>query len=88
MGCEGISNYISTDPDIECLAEKLVDPDEKVRAIACRTIGEFDYETSLHHIQKDTLIQVGHRCRDKKKSVSKEAIKTLSVLYNQAYPEM
>ncbi|KAF9906908.1 hypothetical protein EC991_011471 [Linnemannia zychae] len=72
----------------EGLAEKLIDPDEKVRAVACRTIGEFDYETSLHHIQKNTLIQVGHRCRDKKKSVSKEAINTLSVLYNQAYPEI
>ncbi|KAF9436847.1 hypothetical protein BGZ76_002770 [Entomortierella beljakovae] len=70
------------------LSEKLVDPDEKVRAVACRTIGEFDYETSLHHIQKSTLIQVGHRCRDKKKSVSKEAIRALSSLYNQAYPEI
>ncbi|KAI8599735.1 armadillo-type protein [Dissophora ornata] len=72
----------------EGLAEKLVDPDEKVRAVACKTIGEFDYEASLHHIQKNTLIQVGHRCRDKKKTVSKEAINTLSVLYNQAYPEI
>ncbi|KAG0301576.1 hypothetical protein BGZ97_002733 [Linnemannia gamsii] len=72
----------------ECLSEKIVDPDEKVRAVACRTVGEFDYETSLHHIQKNTLIQVGHRCRDKKKSVSKEAITTLSILYNQAYPEI
>ncbi|KAG0357479.1 hypothetical protein BGZ54_000324, partial [Gamsiella multidivaricata] len=72
----------------EGLAEKLVDPDEKVRAVACKVIGEFDYETSLHHIQKNTLIQVGHRCRDKKKSVSKEAIHTLSILYNQAYPEI
>ncbi|KAF9151558.1 hypothetical protein BG015_006528 [Linnemannia schmuckeri] len=72
----------------EGLCEKLVDPDEKVRAVACKIIGEFDYETSLHHIQKNTLIQVGHRCRDKKKSVSKEAITTLAVLYNQAYPEI
>ncbi|KAG0223926.1 hypothetical protein BGX31_008277 [Mortierella sp. GBA43] len=72
----------------EGLAEKLVDPDEKVRAAACKAIGELDYETSLHHIQKNTLIQVGHRCRDKKKLVSKEAIHTLSVLYSQAYPEI
>ncbi|KAI1314319.1 hypothetical protein EDD11_002303 [Mortierella claussenii] len=72
----------------ECLSEKLMDPDEKVRAVACKTVGEFDYETSLHHIQKNTLIQVGHRCRDKKKSVSKEAIHTLSVLYDRAYPEI
>ncbi|KAF9933605.1 hypothetical protein FBU30_005044 [Linnemannia zychae] len=72
----------------EGLAEKLVDPDEKVRAVACKIIGEFDYETSLHHLQKNTLIQVGHRCRDKKKSVAKEAITTLAVLYNQAYPEI
>ncbi|KAF9276541.1 hypothetical protein BGZ68_009952 [Mortierella alpina] len=72
----------------EGFAEKLVDPDEKVRVAACQAIGEFDYETSLHHIKKETLIQVGHRCRDKKKAVSKEAIKSLSVLYNQAYPEI
>ncbi|KAF9349020.1 hypothetical protein BGX26_012632 [Mortierella sp. AD094] len=70
------------------LSEKLVDPDEKVRAVVCKTIGEFDYETSLHHIHKSTMIQIGHRCRDKKKSVSKEAINALSVLYNQAYPEI
>ncbi|KAF8940722.1 hypothetical protein BGZ58_005050 [Dissophora ornata] len=56
----------------EGLAEKLVDPDEKVRAVACKTIGEFDYEASLHHIQKNTLIQVGHRCRDKKALSSKK----------------
>ncbi|CAO3563672.1 unnamed protein product [Mortierella alpina] len=72
----------------EGFAEKLVDPDEKVRVAACQAIGEFDYETSLHHIKRDTLIQVGHRCRDKKKAVSKEAIKSLSVLYSQAYPEI
>ncbi|KAG0379601.1 hypothetical protein BGX24_012558 [Mortierella sp. AD032] len=90
---ESLTNIIKSHASLskelsEGLAEKLMDPDEKVRAIACKTIGEFDYETSLHHIQKNTLIQVGHRCRDKKKSVSKEAINTLSVLYNQAYPEI
>ncbi|KAG0342315.1 hypothetical protein BG000_005598 [Podila horticola] len=72
----------------ECLAERFLDPEEKVRSVACRIIGELDYETSLHHVQKDTLIQMGHRCRDKKKSVIKEAITSLSVLYNQAYPEV
>ncbi|KAF9551607.1 hypothetical protein EC957_006500 [Mortierella hygrophila] len=84
-----IKNHASLSKELsDCLSEKLVDPDEKVRAVACKIIGEFDYETSLHHIQKSTLIQVGHRCRDKKKSVSKEAITTLAVLYNQAYPEI
>ncbi|KAF9429774.1 hypothetical protein BGZ94_009542 [Podila epigama] len=72
----------------EGLSEKCIDPDEKVRAVACKIVGELDYETSLHHLQRDTLIQVGHRCRDKKKSVVKEAITSLSVLYNQAYPEI
>ncbi|KAG0073323.1 hypothetical protein BGZ89_006616 [Linnemannia elongata] len=84
-----IKNHTSLSKELsDGLSEKLVDPDEKVRAVACKIIGEFDYETSLHHIQKNTLIQVGHRCRDKKKSVSKEAITTLAVLYNQAYPEI
>ncbi|GJJ73906.1 sister chromatid cohesion protein PDS5 [Entomortierella parvispora] len=72
----------------EGLEQKIVDPDERIRAATCKVIGEFDYETSLHHIQKSTLTQVGHRCRDKKKSVSKEAINALSVLYSQAYPEI
>ncbi|KAG0281953.1 hypothetical protein BGZ95_000018 [Linnemannia exigua] len=90
---ESLTNIINSHASLskelsEGLAEKLMDPDEKVRAIACKTIGEFDYETSLHHIQKNTLIQVGHRCRDKRKSVSKEAINTLSILYDQAYPEI
>ncbi|KAF9941901.1 hypothetical protein BGZ67_003731 [Mortierella alpina] len=84
-----IKTHGSLDKELnEGFAEKLVDPDEKVRVAACQAIGEFDYETSLHHITKDTLIQVGHRCRDKKKAVSKEAIKSLSVLYSQAYPEI
>ncbi|KAF9584188.1 hypothetical protein BGW38_007287 [Lunasporangiospora selenospora] len=72
----------------EGLIDKVIDPDEKVRATACKIVGGFDYETSLHHIQKQTLVQVGHRCRDKKKSVAREAIKALSVLFDQAYPEI
>ncbi|KAF9571866.1 hypothetical protein EC968_010594 [Mortierella alpina] len=84
-----IKTHGSLDKELnEGFAEKLIDPDEKVRVAACQAIGEFDYETSLHHIKKDTLIQVGHRCRDKKKAVSKEAIRSLSVLYSQAYPEI
>ncbi|KAF9970143.1 hypothetical protein BGZ73_007253 [Actinomortierella ambigua] len=72
----------------DCLLEKVIDTEEKVRATTCRVVGELDYETSLHHVTKDVLEQIGHRCRDKKKTVSQEAIKTLSVLYNQAYPEI
>ncbi|KAG0238358.1 hypothetical protein BGW42_005591 [Actinomortierella wolfii] len=72
----------------DCLMEKVIDTEEKVRAATCRILGELDYETSLHHVTKEVLEQVGHRCRDKKKSVSHEAIKTLSILYNQAYPEI
>lgn len=53
---------------VEGLAERFLDPEEKVRSVACKIIGELDYETSLHHVQKDTLLQVGHRCRDKKVS--------------------
>ncbi|KAG0057393.1 hypothetical protein BGZ83_010852 [Gryganskiella cystojenkinii] len=72
----------------DALEQKIVDPDERIRIAVCKAIGQFDYETSLHHLQKSLLIHVGHRCRDKKKSVTREAINTLSVLYNQAYPEI
>ncbi|KAI9234165.1 MAG: armadillo-type protein [Podila humilis] len=90
---ESLVNLIKAQPSLakdlnEGLAERFLDSEEKVRSVACRIIGELDYETSLHHVQKDTLVQVGHRCRDKKKSVIKEAITSLSVLFNQAYPEI
>ncbi|KAG0089620.1 hypothetical protein BGZ92_004499 [Podila epicladia] len=68
---ECLVNLIKSQPTLakdlnEGLAERFLDPEEKVRSIACKIIGELDYETSLHHVQKDTLVQVGHRCRDKK----------------------
>ncbi|KAG0346698.1 hypothetical protein BG004_001038 [Podila humilis] len=90
---ETLVNLLKSQPTLSkdlnaCLAEKFVDPEEKVRAVSCRIMGELDYETCLHHLDKNTLVQVGHRCRDKKKSVVKEAVTALSALYNHAYPEI
>lgn len=51
---------------IEALKNKLLDPDDKVRAASCRVYGQLDYETALHHVSNEQLQEVATRCLDKK----------------------
>lgn len=51
---------------IECIKLKLSDPDEKVRAIACKIIGEIMAGCDLKHIDKSLLELVDGRTKDKK----------------------
>lgn len=50
----------------EALQSKLLDPDEKVRAAACKMYGQLDYETALHHVSEKQLREVAERGVDKK----------------------
>lgn len=51
---------------LECVKIKLADPDEKVRCIACKVIGEIASDSDLKQLDKSTLELVYERTRDKK----------------------
>jgi hypothetical protein len=78
----------SVRPPLAALAQKLLDPDEKVRAAVCRLFAQLEYETALHHVSDTLLRAVGARALDKRASVRAEALGALGRLYSLAYPEM
>ena len=45
-----------------------MDPDEKVRAAACKLYSQLDYEAALHHVSEAQLRTVAGRGMDKKVS--------------------
>jgi sister-chromatid-cohesion protein PDS5 len=51
---------------IEALHSKILDPDDKVRASACKVYGQIDYETALHHVSVSQLKELCSRFLDKK----------------------
>jgi hypothetical protein len=51
----------------------MLDPDEKVRAAACKVYSQLDYETALHHVSEAQLRAVAGRGADKKVGVSNHA---------------
>ena len=67
---EGIYHFLirdsSNDVISEALQAKLLDPDEKVRAAACRVFSQLDYETALHHVSEGQLRAIAGRGADKK----------------------
>ncbi|KAG7446844.1 cohesin-associated protein Pds5 [Guyanagaster necrorhizus] len=72
----------------EHLQQKLLDPDEKVRAAVCKIYGQLDYETVAHHVTEAQLRAMAQRAIDKKQVVRTEALKSLGKLYNLAYPQI
>ncbi|EJD05552.1 uncharacterized protein FOMMEDRAFT_132048 [Fomitiporia mediterranea MF3/22] len=72
----------------EALNMKLLDPDEKVRAAACKLYSQLDYETALHYVSEKQLRAVGDRVVDKKQNVRQEAMEAIARLFNIAYPEI
>jgi len=51
---------------LELLNAKIYDPDEKVRAAACKVYSHLDYESALHHVSEEQLRSVVGRGLDKK----------------------
>jgi hypothetical protein len=51
---------------LELLKAKIIDPEEKVRAAACKVYSQIDYEAALHHVSVDELRAVVERGMDKK----------------------
>jgi sister-chromatid-cohesion protein PDS5 len=52
------------------LANKIFDPDERVRTAVCRLFGDLPYETLITHVHAKHLRSVGDRIMDKKVSCS------------------
>jgi sister chromatid cohesion protein PDS5 len=59
---------LSSNICVEALLAKIIDPDDKVRAAACKLYGQLDYETALHHVSEKQLRAVADRALDKKVS--------------------
>lgn len=73
---------------LECIEQKLFDPDEKVRAATCKAFSTLDYEIALRHTSESLLRHLAGRALDKKRTVRYEALHAISKLFNLAYPEM
>ncbi|KAF5390105.1 hypothetical protein D9757_003848 [Collybiopsis confluens] len=61
------------------LKTKLVDPDEKIRAAACKVYSQLDYETVLHHVSEEQIRTLAVRF---------EAANSVAKIYSLAYPEI
>ncbi|WVN89440.1 uncharacterized protein L203_104663 [Cryptococcus depauperatus CBS 7841] len=72
----------------EAMAERLADPDDKIRAAMCKLIGSLDYETALHHLRLSTLRAAAERLLDKKSLVRTEAAMAIAKLWQSAYSEI
>ncbi|KAI9596122.1 armadillo-type protein [Syncephalis fuscata] len=69
----------------ESALAKLVDPEEKVRAVACQALGTLEADVILQYVDTAVLEQLGHRCRDKKIAPRVEALKALGRMYKLTY---
>ncbi|CDU25263.1 related to PDS5-precocious dissociation of sister chromatids [Sporisorium scitamineum] len=70
------------------LENKLMEPDERVRATTAKMLGSLDYETALHHVQKSVLLKLADRCKDKKTLVREESLEAVGKLFDMAYSEI
>lgn len=48
------------------LKDRLVDPDDKIRAAACAAFATVDYESALHAFDKNTLQSLSQRIQDRR----------------------
>ncbi|KAI9265204.1 armadillo-type protein [Phascolomyces articulosus] len=82
-------NHSHVVPELNaCFKEKILDPDEKVRATVCRVISELGNHHIVHDLDKAVLEQIAERSKDKKSSVRKEAMSALGKIYNTAFPQI
>ncbi|CAO3633172.1 unnamed protein product [Mucor fragilis] len=70
---------------IECFKEKFTDPDDKVRATACKIMREIGIENDSASMDKDLVELVAARAKDKKNVVRVEAMATIGAIYNNCY---
>ncbi|KAG1562450.1 hypothetical protein G6F49_000907 [Rhizopus delemar] len=77
-------NHVDLATDIiDCIKLKLADPDEKVRSISCKVIGEIALSSDLKQLDKSILESVEERTKDKKNVVRVQAMKTIGSVYDK-----
>ncbi|KAI8087857.1 armadillo-type protein [Gilbertella persicaria] len=69
----------------DCFKDRLSDPDERVRAAACKVVGETMTELDIKQLDKELLELISDRIKDKKHPVRVEAMKTMGSVYNHYY---
>ncbi|PWN42791.1 hypothetical protein IE81DRAFT_289632 [Ceraceosorus guamensis] len=83
------ANHPELRVDLRVAAQnKLADPDERVRASMVKVLGSTDYETALHHVDREIWQEIGNRCRDKKASVRQHAFDALGRIFRLARGEL
>ncbi len=63
------------------MKNRLLDPDERVRASVCKLYVNLDYETALHHVSEEQLRSIGERTMDKKVSALTDTVTSLTTLF-------
>jgi sister chromatid cohesion protein PDS5 len=70
------------------LNELLLSPDDKVRLAAVKVFGTLSYPLLLSRIGKESLENLGERCKDRKNTVRIEAMQALARMWSLAYADM
>lgn len=85
-----IKNRTDIIPEIcLALADRLNDPDEKVRLISCSVFGELKSSVVATKLNNETLFNALYsRLRDKKPLVRQEAFAVIGSLYENAYSQI
>ncbi|KAJ2746528.1 Sister chromatid cohesion protein pds5 [Coemansia sp. BCRC 34301] len=73
----------------EYIVEKLCDVDDKVRQVACHSLGLLEMSTPVQAAIGENVVKaLGDRCKDRKPAVRSEAIIALATIYSQVFSEL
>ncbi|KAJ2889943.1 Sister chromatid cohesion protein pds5, partial [Coemansia aciculifera] len=73
----------------EYIVEKLCDVDDKVRQVACHSLGLLEMSASVQAAIGENVVKaLGDRCKDRKPVVRSEAIIALATIYSQVFDEL
>ncbi|KAI9299019.1 hypothetical protein K502DRAFT_322465 [Neoconidiobolus thromboides FSU 785] len=70
-----------------CLEDKILDVDEKVRSACCATIDSLEYLYVKEVVPESLLRSISKRIRDKKHSVRVNSINLITKLFNWSYED-
>ncbi|KAJ2331874.1 Sister chromatid cohesion protein pds5, partial [Coemansia sp. RSA 2681] len=73
----------------EYVVEKLCDVDDKVRQVACHSLGLLEMSAPVQAAIGENVVKaLGDRCKDRKPVVRSEAIIALATIYSQVFEEL
>ncbi|CCG84904.1 unnamed protein product [Taphrina deformans PYCC 5710] len=73
---------------IDGLITRLVDPDDRVRSVACQVIENLSYSTVKSVLTTGVLKTYSDRCRDRKSSAQEAAFRHIGKLFSWAYEDI